>query len=192
MNFIENNKISSLHLQSLNQATPLSKDLQEDKSVLTVEDRMAIIWLTEQITNQTHCTQIIAKAQGLVANFIEEHGKYKEMSANAHDNMVVATAIEMAKAYVKRRAAKETHLPSMLESSMPKVMTGVSPATKGVEDTISPQTPLSACATRSASTFHEAHGAPTTLTFNLPITGLIVVSASDHNAVTGAVAARYH
>ena len=52
------------------------------------------------------------------------------------------------------------------------------------------KTPLSACATRSAPTFHEAHGAPTTLTFNLPITGLVVVSASNHNVVTGAIAAQ--
>src|SRR6266542_6786181 len=149
---------------------------------------MAIIWHAERITNQTHRTQIIAKARGLVADFVESHSKYKEMPAKARDDMVVATATEMAKAYIKRRAAKETHLPSMLESSMPKVMTGVPPATKGVEGTISPQTPLSACARRSAPTFCEAHGAPTTLTFNLPITGLVVVSASDHNAVTGAIA----
>src|SRR6266542_2956526 len=58
------------------------------------------------------------------------------------------------------------------------------------EGTISPQTPLSACIRRSTPTFCEAHGAPTTLTFNLPITGLVVVSASDHNAVTGAIAAQ--
>jgi len=156
----------------------------------TVEVRMAIIWHAEQITNQTRCTQIIAKARGLVADFVESHSKYKEMPAKAHDDMVVAMATEMAKAYIKRRAAKETHLPSMLESSMPKVMTGVPPATKGVEGTISPQTPLSACIRRSTPTFCEAHGAPTTLTFNLPITGLVVVSASDHNAVTGAIAAQ--
>jgi len=151
-----------------------------------------MIWHMERITNQTCRTQIIAKAQGLIADFIESHGKYKEMPAKARDDMVVATAIEMAKSYVKRRAAKETHPPSMLESSMPKVMTGVLPATKGVEGTISPQTPLSACAMCSAPTFHEAHGAPTTLTFNLLITGLVVVSASDHSAVTGAIAAQKH
>jgi len=62
---------------------------------------MAIIWLTERITNQTRCTQIITKARQLVADFIETHGKYKETSANACDDMVVATAIEMAKSYVK-------------------------------------------------------------------------------------------
>jgi len=156
----------------------------------TVEVRMAIIWHMEWITNQTRRTRIIAKARGLVANFIESHGEYKETPAKARNDMVVATAIEMAKAYVKRCAAKETHPPSMLESSMPKVMTGVPPATKGVKGTISPQTPLSACATRSAPTFREAHGAPTTLTFKLLITGLVVVSASDHNAVTGAIAAQ--
>jgi len=67
----------------------------------TVEVRMAIIWHTERITNQTRHTQIIAKARGLVADFIESHGEYKETPAKAHDDMAVATATEMAKAYVK-------------------------------------------------------------------------------------------
>ncbi len=62
---------------------------------------MAIIWHAERITNQTHHTQIIAKARGLVADFVEGHGKYKETPAKARDNMVVATATEMAKAYIK-------------------------------------------------------------------------------------------
>jgi len=78
---------------------------EHDEDV-TVEVRMAMIWHTEQITNQNRCTQIIAKARGLVANFVESHGKYKETPAKARDDMVVATGTEMAKAYVKRQAAK--------------------------------------------------------------------------------------
>ena len=72
----------------------------------TVEVRMAIVWHAERITNQTRRTQIIAKARGLVADFVEGHGKYKETPTKARDDMVVATATEMAKAYTKRRAAK--------------------------------------------------------------------------------------
>ena len=62
---------------------------------------MAIIWHVEQITNQTRCTQIIAKARGLMADFVEGHSKYKETPAKARDDMVIAMATEMAKAYVK-------------------------------------------------------------------------------------------
>jgi len=68
---------------------------EHDKGA-TVEVRMAIIWHMERIMNQTHHTQIIAKAWGLVADFVEGHGKYKETPAKARDDMVVAMATGMA------------------------------------------------------------------------------------------------
>jgi len=75
---------------------------------------MAMTWHMEWIMNQTHHTQIIAKAQGLMANFVESHSKYKEIPAKARDDMVIATAAEMAKAYIKRQAAKTLSTKSTL------------------------------------------------------------------------------
>ena len=54
MDSIKNNKISSPHPDAMhppgpNQATLLPENLQEDKSALTVEERMAHIWAKHQV-----------------------------------------------------------------------------------------------------------------------------------------------
>jgi len=83
-----------------------------------------------------------------------------------YEDIVVATATQVTQTYLKRRAAKEASQrpSSMLELSMPKVMTGVPPATKGAGGTISPQASSSACATHSSfptATSGRTPGLPT-------------------------------
>ena len=186
--------------------------------------------------------------------------KGKIVTAATCDNIVDRTATKIVKVYLERRAAKEAsqYPSSMLESSVPNVMTDEASATKGAGGTISPQTSSSACTMRSSSpmasstwsieyprtvdkavtsdratgpltrssesyspllpqitysqsgytrpphdgtscinkrpklapTPCEARCTPTTLTFDLPMTGPVVVPMSNHTAMTGAIAAQ--
>jgi len=108
-------------------------------------------------------------------------------SLQTYEDLVVGTATQLAQTYVKCHAVKEAsqHAPPMLESSMPMVMTDDALATKGAGGTI--------CIDKRpklAPVLHEAPHMPTTHTYNLLITGPVVVSTSDYAAVSGAIAAQ--
>ena len=158
MDSIENNKISSPHPDAThppgpNRATLLPENLQEDKSALTVEERMAHMWDKHQVKEKRR-KQLVLRAQAIVADYMEMQRERSAPPGPAtYEDIVVATATQVTKTYLERRAAKEASQrpSSMLELSMPKVMTGVPPATKGAGGTLSPQASSSACATRSSS-----------------------------------------
>jgi len=125
MDPIENNKISSphpdaMHPQSLNQAMLPSKDLQEDKSALTVEDRMAHIWAKHQVKEKRRI-QLVAQAREIVTDFVQSTGKSGVVTAEIYDDIVVATTTNMVKTYLERRAVKEaSQQASMLKLSILK------------------------------------------------------------------------
>jgi len=158
MDSIENNKIpfphpDAMHPPGLNQATLLPENLQEDKSALTVEECMAHIWDKHQVKEKRR-KQLVLRAQAIVADYMEMKREQSAPPGPAtYEDIVVATATQVTQTYLKRCAAKEvSQCPSsMLKLSMPKVMTGVLPATRRAGGTISPQASSSACATCSSS-----------------------------------------
>jgi len=94
---------------------------------------------------------LITQAREIVTNYVQSKGKI--VTAATYDNIVVRTATKIVKVYLERHAAKEAsqYPSSMLESSVPNVMTDEASATKGAGGTISPQTSSSACAMCSSS-----------------------------------------
>jgi len=137
-----------MHPLRLNQAILQPKDLQ--KSDLTVEDCMAPIWEKHHIMEKRRIV-LITQAREIVTNYVQSKGKI--VTAATYNNIVVGTATKMVKVYLEGCAAKEAsqYPSSMLESSVPKVMTDEASATKETGGTISPQSSSSACAMCSSS-----------------------------------------
>ena len=54
----------------------------------------------------------------IIADFIESHGKYNEMPTKVRNNMIVATAAEMAKTYIKWCVAKASSTESTLSNTL--------------------------------------------------------------------------
>jgi len=110
MDSIENSKVSSPHPDAMhppcpNRATLLPENLQEDKSALTVEERMAPIWAKHQVKEKRRI-QLVARAREIVTDFVQSTGKSGVVTAEIYDDIVVATTTNMVKTYLERRAVK--------------------------------------------------------------------------------------
>ena len=78
---------------------------------------------------------LITRAREIVTNYVQSKGKI--VTAETYNNIVVGTATKMVKVYLEGRTAKEAsqYPSSMLESSVPKIMTDEASATKGAGGT---------------------------------------------------------
>jgi len=94
MDPIENNKTLSPHPDAMHPPSPnwailLPENLQEDKSALTVEDRMAHIWDKHHVKEKQR-KQLLLRAQKIVAEYAEQ--QRKDFSLQVYEDIVVATA----------------------------------------------------------------------------------------------------
>ena len=83
-----------------------SKDLINEGGEATLEDWLATVWAQLNIPKAKRREQIVSRARGIVADYVESQGKHEEVMGAAYNNILLATAMQVAHTYVKRRKEK--------------------------------------------------------------------------------------
>jgi len=70
-----------------------SDDSTDEGETTAVEDQLAAVWAETNITKLKRREQIISRARGIVSDYVEAQGKYKEVMGAPYDNILLATAM---------------------------------------------------------------------------------------------------
>ena len=65
-----------------------------------------MVWAEMNITKLKRREQIISRARGIVSDYVEAQGKYKEVMGAPYNDILLATATQVARTYIKRHEEK--------------------------------------------------------------------------------------
>ena len=84
------------------------KEDGDEPFILSVEEQLLLIWIQENITSGRQQRHLLNHTRSIVVNYIEKLRKYDVVDSNMRNEIMVATAAQLAKTYVKNHEAKAT------------------------------------------------------------------------------------